>query len=110
RRTARAVAIVVCPLLAMTARGAAVVEAALTRARVLDAKLLTQTASPAAATMKPGAAVAGGATRIGRPTASPERRSIRATIPRTGSPTNKYCAALANDAGAPPMRIGSATG
>jgi hypothetical protein len=80
---------VVRPLLAITARGAEVDNDALTRASVLEAKLLTQTEPPAGATERPGAAAAAGATRIGRPAAFPERASIRVTVPRTGSLTNR---------------------
>jgi hypothetical protein len=82
-------AVPVWPLLAMTARGARVVDDALTLARVLEAKLATQTELPAGATARPGAPLAGGTTRIGRPDFFFERISIRLTVPRTESPTNK---------------------
>src|SRR5690349_10401843 len=80
RGSARVFAAAVWPLLATTARGAEVVADALTRASVLEAKLLTQTDPPAGATARLGAALAGGATRIGRPAAFPERTSIRLTV------------------------------
>jgi hypothetical protein len=73
----------------MTARGVEVVGDALTRESVLEAKLLTQTEPPADATARPGAILSGGATRIGRPAAFPERSSILLTVPRTESPTNR---------------------
>jgi hypothetical protein len=89
RGNARVLPAAVLPLLAMTARGAETVVDALTRASVLEAKLLTQTEAPAGATARPGAAFAGEATRIGRPATFPERTSIRLTVPRTASPTKR---------------------
>jgi hypothetical protein len=79
--SARVLEPVLRPLLAITARGAEVLEDVLTRASVLEAKLLTQTELPAGATARAGAAAAAGATRIGWPAAFPERTSIRLMVP-----------------------------
>src|SRR6266550_1524494 len=88
RPSACAFAAAVWPLLAVTARGGSAPEVALTRVSVLEAKLLIQTELPAGATVRAGAAFAGGATRICGPAAFPDRSSIRLTVPWTASPAN----------------------